>query len=138
MFKLSNKVFYQRHKNEIEKFISNNESLHIINKNSRNKLNLSNCDQVDIDLDNEDYSSIRLNKKKYDTIILTDIIENQENLYKLMQSICLLLNDDGRLIISSINSKYNLLIFLLEKMGFKEGYCPESEQYHRTALSIPM
>ena len=25
-----------------------------------------------------------------------------------------------------------------EKMGFKEGYCPESEQYHRTALSIPM
>ena len=40
MFKLSNKVFYQRHKNEIEKFISNNESLHIINKNSRNKLNL--------------------------------------------------------------------------------------------------
>ena len=104
MFKLSNKVFYQRHKNEIEKFISNNESLHIINKNSRNKLNLLSCDQIDIDLDNEDYSSIRLNNKKYDTIILTDIIENQENLYKLMQSICLLLNDDGRLIISSINT----------------------------------
>ena len=120
MLKLSNKVFYQRHKNEIEKFISNNESLHIINKNSRNKLNLLSCDQVDIDLDNEDYSSIRLNNKKYDTIILTDIIENQKNLYKLMQSICLLLNDDGRLIISSINSKYNLLISLLEKIGFKD------------------
>ena len=105
MFKLSNKIFYQRHKNEIEKFISNSSSLHIINKKSRNKLNLLSCDQIDIDLDNEDYSSIRLNNKKYDTIILTDIIENQENLYKLMQSICLLLNDDGRLIISSINTK---------------------------------
>lgn len=25
-----------------------------------------------------------------------------------------------------------------QKMGFKEGYCPESEKYHRTALSIPL
>jgi UDP-4-amino-4,6-dideoxy-N-acetyl-beta-L-altrosamine transaminase len=25
-----------------------------------------------------------------------------------------------------------------EKMGFKAGYCPESESYHREALSIPM
>ena len=25
-----------------------------------------------------------------------------------------------------------------EKMGFKKGYCPESEKYHRTALSIPI
>ncbi len=25
-----------------------------------------------------------------------------------------------------------------EKMGFKKGYCPESESYHREALSIPM
>jgi dTDP-4-amino-4,6-dideoxygalactose transaminase len=23
-------------------------------------------------------------------------------------------------------------------MGFKEGYCPEAEQYFREALSIPM
>ena len=25
-----------------------------------------------------------------------------------------------------------------ESMGFKAGYCPEAEQYHRDALSIPM
>jgi dTDP-4-amino-4,6-dideoxygalactose transaminase len=25
-----------------------------------------------------------------------------------------------------------------EEMGFKSGYCPESEQYHREALSIPI
>jgi UDP-4-amino-4,6-dideoxy-N-acetyl-beta-L-altrosamine transaminase len=25
-----------------------------------------------------------------------------------------------------------------EKLGFKEGYCPESEKYHKSALSIPM
>ena len=25
-----------------------------------------------------------------------------------------------------------------EKMGFKAGYCPEAESYHRDALSIPM
>jgi dTDP-4-amino-4,6-dideoxygalactose transaminase len=25
-----------------------------------------------------------------------------------------------------------------EAMGFKAGYCPEGEQYHREALSIPM
>ena len=120
MFKLSNKIFYQRHKNEIEKFISNSSSLHIINKKSSSKLNLLSCDQIDIDLDNEDYSPIHKNQKKYDTIILTDILENQENLYKLLQIICLLLNDDGRLIVSSINSKYHFIISLLEKLGLKD------------------
>lgn len=25
-----------------------------------------------------------------------------------------------------------------EKLGFKEGYCPESEKYHKKALSVPM
>ena len=25
-----------------------------------------------------------------------------------------------------------------ENMGFKEGYCPESEKYHKSAISIPM
>ena len=119
MFKLSNKIFYQRHKNEIEKFISNSSSLHIINKKSSSKLNLLSCDQIDIDLDNEDYSPIHKNQKKYDTIILTDILENQENLYKLLQIICLLLNDDGRLIVSSINSKYHFIISLLENWDLK-------------------
>jgi dTDP-4-amino-4,6-dideoxygalactose transaminase len=25
-----------------------------------------------------------------------------------------------------------------EKMGFKKGYCPEAEQYHAEAISIPI
>ena len=120
MIKLSNKSFYQRHKNEIQKFISNNNSLHIINKKSSKKFDLSDCDQIDIDLENEDYRLFEIQDKKYDTIVLTDVLENHENLYKFLQSISLLLNDDGRLIISSINSKYNLLITLFEKIGLKD------------------
>ena len=25
-----------------------------------------------------------------------------------------------------------------EKLGFKQGYCPEAERYHQEAISIPM
>ena len=81
MIKLSNKSFYQRHKNEIQKFISNNNSLHIINKKSSKKFDLSDCDQIDIDLENEDYRLFEIQDKKYDTIVLTDVLENHENLY---------------------------------------------------------
>ena len=88
MLKLSNKIFYQRHKNEIEKFILSNESLHIVNVKSSNNFNLRGCDQIELDLENEDYSALKKGSKKYATIVLTDILENQENLYQLLQAIC--------------------------------------------------
>ena len=121
MLKLSNKIFYQRHKNEIEKFILSNESLHIVNVKSSNNFNLRGCDQIELDLENEDYSALKEGSKKYSTIVLTDILENQENLYQLLQAICLLLDDDGRLVVSSLNSKYYFIVSLLEKLGFKDS-----------------
>ena len=121
MLKLSNKIFYQRHKNEIEKFILSNKSLHIVNVKSSNNFNLRGCDQIELDLENEDYSALKKGSKKYATIVLTDILENQENLYQLLQTICLLLDDDGKLVISSLNSKYYFIVSLLEKLGFKDG-----------------
>ncbi|MDA8710663.1 hypothetical protein N9M07_04020 [Candidatus Actinomarina sp.] len=38
MLKISNKTFYYRHKQEIEKYLENKNSLHILNVSSKNKL----------------------------------------------------------------------------------------------------
>ena len=120
MIKISNKTFYDRHRKEIEKYLINKKSLHIINKNSRNKIVNQNTKKIFFDLDNvNELSEIKF-KEKFDRILITDIIENYDDLFGFLDKITQLLTDDGKLIISSINSKYYLIIKILEVFGLKD------------------
>ena len=118
MIKISNKVFYKRHSLELEKFIHDKKTLHLVNENSKTKFNLKNTKNIFLDL-NKQQTKLNINEK-FERIVLTDVVENHNDIYLLLSEISNLLTYDGKLILSSINSKYNWIIRFLEYFNIKD------------------
>ena len=121
MFKISNKTFYHRHKVEIEKYLESKNSLHILNFDSKNKIINAESDKLFLKFDNPSNVPKIEKNKKYDRILLTDVIENHEDVFTLLSTISDSLTDDGKLIISSINSKYSLIFKFFEYLKIKDS-----------------
>ena len=118
MKKLSNKVFYQRHNDELNRFTYNRSVLHIINSDSKNKISEVTSDKVF--LDKNQLIELNSSEKKYEAIILTDIVEVHDDLFSLLSQLTAYLSENGILVISSLNRKYTQLIRLLESLGMKD------------------
>ena len=83
--KIPNKTFYQRHSREVLRFINNEDSLHIINIKSKDKIYGDTSEKIYLDFDNKE---IDLNtSKKYDVIVLTDIVEVHTDIFFIKQII---------------------------------------------------
>ncbi len=121
MFKISNKTFYHRHKIEIEKYLENKNSLHILNIDSKDKIINTESDKLLLDLNDPNNFPTLDKNKKYDRILLTDVIENHEDVFTLLSIITESLTDDGKLIVSSINSKYSLFFKFFEYLKIKDS-----------------
>ena len=118
--KLSNKTFYARHINEIEKFLIFEKSLHIINYASLNKFKIQNSDYLTIDFEIESHEKIDTINKTFDTIVLTDIIEVSEDIYLLLSTLKKILNPGGKLVVTSINTKWITLNKIIEFFKIKD------------------
>ena len=116
--KIANKTFYKRHSIELERFLVIESSLHIINENSKNKIVDDISHKVYFNPENLDYKQIEFSKK-YDTIIFTDIIESGTDIYNLLQLAKENLSTSGKLIITSLNTKYIYLSNLLESLTWQ-------------------
>jgi len=123
--KIANKTFYKRHSIELERFLVNESSLHIINENSKNKIVDDISHKVYFNPVNLDYKQIEFSKK-YDTIIFTDIIESGTDIYNLLQLAKENLSTSGKLIITSLNTKYIYLSNLLESLNLKNKNIKQS------------
>ncbi len=121
MFKISNKTFYHRHKIEIEKYLENKNSLHILNIDSKDKIINTESDKLLLDLNDPNNFPTLDKNKKYDRILLTDVVENHEDVFTLLSIITESLTDDGKLIVSSINSKYSLFFKFFEYLKIKDS-----------------
>ena len=51
---------------------------------------------------------------KYDLIVITDIFEVTEDIYALLEYLDRLLSRDGKILINSINTKWNFLLLFFE------------------------
>lgn len=119
--KFSNKKFYFRHNNEIKKFTENFNTLHIINSNSNQKISDSNSERLLIDLDNDNFNEkINLLEKKYEAIIISDVFEIYHDIHELFLICSSKLQKNGKLIISSLNPKWNLLMRFFDFFKLKE------------------
>jgi hypothetical protein len=123
--KIANKTFYKRHSIELERFLVKENSLHIINENSKNKIVDDISHKVYFNPENLDYKQIEFSKK-YDTIIFTDIIESGTDIYNLLQLAKENLSISGKLIITSLNTKYIYLSNLLESLNLKNKNIKQS------------
>ena len=119
--KTNSNYFYKSHFKEISKYISNNKKyINIVNSNSNipdklfdNILNINPNTSLDKEIDSISPS------EKFDLIVLTDIFELSDDIYNSLKNMKLHLNDNGLLILSSINPLWHLIINLLEKVGLK-------------------
>ena len=115
--KISNKTFYDRHINEVQKFLINKKALHIINRKSKGKIYDDTSERLYLNITDKDLIQ---KDKKYDVVILTDIIETHPNVFDLFSQISDILNDDGKFIISTFNTKYKFVIRALELLNLKD------------------
>jgi len=120
--KLSNKIFYLRHDLELKKYMHNRKSLHIVNSHSRNKIVDHSSNIVYLDLDNHNNLENLKTNERYERIILTDVVENHQDLYSLLIVIQKLLKNDGKLILSSLNTKYFFIAKIFEIIKLKDSY----------------
>ena len=117
--KIPHKTFYLRHSSEVLRYINNEDSLHIINIKSKDKIHGDTSEKIYLDFDNKE---IDLNtSKKYDVIVLTDIVEVHTDIFFLLSKLSQILNPTGKLIITSFNSKYKIIIKILELLRLKDA-----------------
>lgn len=139
MLKLSSKIYYLRHNYEISRFTnSSSKWIHLINKDNAFLNYTNHVDQLfEINLtDDIAVQLLPLNQNKYDLIIITDIFEVTEDIYGLLNSLSLMLSRDGKILINSINTKWNFLLTLFEFFKIKKLSRPRSYIHLKKIYSI--
>tara|TARA_B100000131_G_scaffold30069_1_gene28183 strand:- start:1818 stop:3113 length:1296 start_codon:yes stop_codon:yes gene_type:complete len=118
--KFSNKTFYKRHNIELQRYLTSEDSLHIININSKKKIKEELSEKLYLLIDDEKDLNINVGERKYETIVLTDVVEVVDDVYSLISVLKNLLKPNGKLIITSVNTKYYFFIKLLEILRLKD------------------
>ena len=106
---------------ELARYLVSGSSLHLINEKSRNKVSAQSSNVIYLDLNVSIEHQIQdLVPKKFDTIVVSDIFEVNDELIKFLKSISSLLNHDGKLILTSINTKWKFALKFLELINAKQ------------------
>tara|TARA_B100001287_G_scaffold276447_1_gene287295 strand:+ start:423 stop:1745 length:1323 start_codon:yes stop_codon:yes gene_type:complete len=139
MLKLSSRYYYLRHENEIQRFLSENSNwIHIINKeNSFKNFTNSKENLFLIDLNSNLSKQIQtIEDQKFDLIIITDIFEVTDDIYGLLNSLNKLLTNNGKVLINSINTKWNFFLLFFEFFKIKKISRPRSYIHLKKIYSI--
>ena len=109
MLKLKSNTFRIRHNEELKRFIINNSNvLNIYSDNTDLSINNSGVKNITIKIDSDVPNNIDLlDDNFYSLIIITDIFELTDDVYGLLKQLKQKLTKDGKVIITSINPKWN-------------------------------
>ena len=121
MLKLSRKQFYNNHFSEIDKYTQPNSSvLHITSALGEEKFNHTNYDTLYIDSSKDlETQVLDLNEEKYDLIVVTDIFEVFTDVYQFVKFFKNFLKKEGKILLTSINPRWNILFKVFETIGLK-------------------
>ena len=121
MFKLSPYEFYTRHTNEIKRYLhGRNNILNVYSTKFKLEIKNKNIDNLKIDLDKPFISDLEnIIDNQYDFIILTDVFEMSQDIYKVLKILKSKLNNDGKILITSINPVWDKIIKILESLKLK-------------------
>ena len=65
-----------------------------------------------------------LKENFYDLIIVTDIFELTSDIFKFLNSINISTKQNGKVLITSVNTKWNLLLYFFELLNLKNQSLP--------------
>jgi len=117
--KISNKTFYNRHSRELEKYQFSN-SANLININSKDKLITSQSKNIYIDTGKIDEFLNKSIDEKYEYLIFTDVLEHISDINSFINHCKKMLLPNGKLIVSSVNTKYRYIFKLFEFFNLKD------------------
>lgn len=117
--KISNKTFYNRHSRELEKYQFSN-SANLININSKDKLITSKSKNIYIDTGKIDEFLNKSIDEKYEYLIFTDVLEHISDINSFINHCKKMLLPNGKLIVSSVNTKYRYMFKLFEFFNLKD------------------
>ena len=127
-----------RHENEIKRFLQKRKLGHIINRDNSFKNfteSKENLFLVDLDLNlNKQFKNIE--EQRYDLIVITDIFEVTDDIYDLLNSLNRLLTNNGKILINSINTKWNFFLLFFEFFKIKKISRPRSYIHLKKIYSI--
>jgi len=115
--KLSNKTYYQNHLKVIDRYIIDDNYIHIVGSEnphlseSKNVIKITPNSTLNEHLDTT---------KKYKTIVFTDFFETSTDIYSLLKECKLLLEPQGKLVISVLNYKLSFIVKFFELFGLKQ------------------
>ena len=120
---ISSKTFYKNHSYEIARYNDySSGSLHLINTDSNYVLNNDKENIVRVKFN--DFTVVEKyieNNEKFAFIVITDLFELSEDIYDFLLKIGQILEDDGKLLVTSINPKWNNILKLFELFKFKKN-----------------
>ena len=124
MIKIKSKTYFQRHENEINRFInSNTKWIHILNQDNGFK-DFTSFNQylLKVDVAKDTVEQLKnIQNERFDLIVLTDIFEVTNDIYGFLNYLDTILKENGKIIINSINPKWNLLLKIFEFLKFKQN-----------------
>jgi len=119
--KISSSIYDQNHIKELERHTQAfNKSIHLISRKNRSINKFENVTQelllVD---DNNLIKTLKSIQGSFDLIVITDLFELTDDIYSVFKSIANILNPDGKLLINSVNPKWNAVLKIFEKLKLK-------------------
>ena len=119
--KISAQFFNKNHLNELKRYtnISNN-SIHLISDENKNlEMYKSLTKQIRLVNEQELVGTIDSLNENFDLIIITDLFELTDDIYNVLKKIKLNLTTDGKLLVTSVNPKWNFILRLFENLNLK-------------------
>lgn len=128
--KILSNTFYNLNDKEVSRYTNNSKSsIHIVNKDSYITENKYFSKVLPVDATSKNPLSSIINSESYDLVVLTDIVEVTGNIYNLLINSSKLLNPHGKIVITSINPRWNFLISILESLKIKKSSSLKSVIY---------
>ena len=126
MFNLNSQTFYKNHSQELSKFYNRHyKTFHIIDGNIDSKLLFQ--ENTHYFSTSEDFSFKDLDKDNlYDQLILTNFIENSYDFVEIFQDYQDMLKNDNKVIVTSINTKWTWLVYVLSMVKFIKSKRPKN------------
>lgn len=120
-FKINSTEFYSRQNQEIKRFLNvEKKTLHICINQDNLFLDKEKLDVLALENQKDVIQSIFKLEKKYDLIIITDLFEVSSDIYELLKTTRDKLNNNGKILISTINPKWRGFLRFSEIINIKK------------------
>ena len=119
--KISSKTFNNYHVKELIDTYLIKKCIHILSDNTSHIESFQKISEtLLLTSDKNIFSLIEELENNYDLIVITDLFELTDDIYNFFKIIRTKLKNDGKLLITSVNPKWNKLIRLFEISGQKK------------------